>query len=173
MIDYHVLLLNQNYEPLNVCHVRRAIVLVGKGKAELLENGMGEIHTATLTLTAPSVIRLMYQVKRPLPPRRMTRRETFIRDRYRCQYCGADTKELTIDHVIPRHRGGKHEWGNVVAACTICNHRKGNRTPGEAGMPLKKNPGPPPANPYYPFLPYLEKRQEWRKFIPISQAPAG
>ena len=74
MIDYHVLLLNQNYEPLNVCHVRRAIVLVGKGKAELLENGMGEIHTATLTLTAPSVIRLMYQVKRPLPQRRMTRR---------------------------------------------------------------------------------------------------
>lgn len=169
MINYVVLLLNQNYEPLNVCHVRRAIILLGKGKAELLENGMGEIRTPTMLLPAPSVIRLIYHVKRPIPQRRLTRREAFLRDRHRCQYCGKESRDLTLDHVIPRQRGGKHTWENVVSACNTCNHRKGNRTPMEAGMPLRSQPGPPPANPYYPFLPYLDKRLEWRKFIPFSQ----
>lgn len=166
MVNYSVLLLNQNYEPLNVCHVRRAIVLLGKGKAELLENGMGELRTASVIMPAPSVIRLMYLVRRPMPQRRLTRREAFMRDRHRCQYCGKETKELTLDHVIPRQRGGRHDWENVVSACTTCNHRKGNRTPAEAGMHLMAKPGPPPTNPYYPFLPYLERRIEWRKFIP-------
>ncbi len=168
MLNYAVLLLNQNYEPLNVCAARRAVVLLGKGKAELLENGMGLIHTPSRSLPAPSVIRLMYMVRRPLPIRRLTRREAFLRDRHRCQYCGKETRELTLDHVIPRYRGGQHAWENIVSACMACNRRKGNRTPAEAGMPLMSDPGPPPANPYYPFLPYLEKRTEWRKFIPYG-----
>ena len=168
MLSYAVLLLNQNYEPLNVCAARRAVVLVGKGKAELLENGMGEIRTPTVILPAPSVIRLMYLVRRPVPLRRLTRREAFLRDRHTCQYCGNETRDLTLDHVIPRHKGGQHTWHNVVSACMACNHRKGNRTPSEAGMTLNSKPAPPPANPYYPFLPYLDKREEWRKFIPYG-----
>ena len=168
MIDYTVLLLNQNYEPLNVCPVRRAVVLVSKGKAEVLENGMGYIHTISSDVSAPSVIRLIYQVRRPIPLRRLSRREAFQRDRYRCQYCGLESHDLTLDHVVPRYRGGKHEWTNVVSACSACNHRKGNRTPTEAGMHLRSTPAPPPSNPYYPFLAYLDKRQEWRKFIPVQ-----
>ena len=168
MISYEVLLLNQNYEPLNVCQVRRAVVLLGKGKAEILENGMGVIRTAAMALPAPSVIRLMYLVRRPIAARRLTRREAFLRDRYRCQYCDKETRELTLDHVVPRYKGGKHAWDNVVSACTTCNHRKGNRTPAEAGMRLKRRPAPPPANPYYPFLPYLDRRAEWRKFVPTD-----
>lgn len=166
MINYNVLLLNQNYEPLNVCPVRRAVVLVDKGKAEVLENGMGYIRTVSDEASAPSVIRLIYQVRRPMPQRRMSRKETFLRDKYRCQYCGLESHDLTLDHVLPRVRGGKHEWTNVVSACSGCNHRKGNRTPSEAGMALRSVPGPPPANPYYPFLSYLDKREEWKKFIP-------
>ena len=163
-----VLLLNQSYEPLNVCPMRRAIVLVGKGKAEILENGMGYIHTSTRAFPLPSVIRLVYQIRRPLPVRRLTRREAFLRDRYRCQYCGKETRDLTLDHVIPRFQGGLHEWDNVVSACSMCNHRKASRTPEEAGMRLSKRPGPPPTDPYYPFIPYLESRVEWGRFIPVT-----
>ena len=169
MTRYEVLLLNQNYEPLHVCRLRRAIVLLGKGKAEMVENGLGYIHSATEIYEIPSVIRLMYQVRRPVPTRRLTRRELFLRDAYQCQYCGARTRELTLDHVIPRVRGGKHLWENVVAACTTCNHRKAGRTPREAGMRLSSPPKPPPASPYFPFLPYLERREEWRKFVPVSR----
>ena len=168
MINFTVLLLNQNYEPLNVCPMRRAVVLVDKGKAEVLENGLGYIHTISNDLSAPSVIRLMYQVRRPIPQRRLSRKEAFMRDKYRCQYCGVESHDLTLDHVMPRHRGGKNEWSNVVSACSNCNHRKGNKTPAEAGMSLRSQPGPPPANPYYPFLTHLDKREEWRKFIPYS-----
>ena len=163
-----VLLLNQTYEPLNVCRLRRAIVLLGKGKAEMVENGMGYIHDVTQVFEIPSVIRLVYQVRRPIPTRRLTRRELFLRDAHQCQYCGTKTRELTLDHVVPRVRGGKHLWENVVAACTVCNHRKAGRTPKEAGMRLTRLPKPPPASPYYPFLPYLERRDEWRKFVPVS-----
>jgi 5-methylcytosine-specific restriction endonuclease McrA len=166
--DFLVLLLNQNYEPLNVCPARRALVLLDKGKAELLENGVGYIRTATIILELPSVIRLMYHVRRPLPLRRLTRRELFQRDRFQCQYCGLKTRELTLDHVMPRVRGGRHEWENVVTACKTCNHRTAGRTPAEAGMRLTISPGPPPTSPYYPVLPYLDQRREWRKFLPSS-----
>ncbi|MBI4201381.1 MAG: HNH endonuclease, partial [Chloroflexi bacterium] len=88
IVSAPVLVLNQNYEPLNVCNVRRAVVLLGRGKAELLINGRGELHTPILTLSAPSVIRLIYLARRPFPQRRLTRREVFIRDNYTCQYCG-------------------------------------------------------------------------------------
>ena len=173
MTNYPVLLLNQNYEPLNVCPVRRAIVLLGKGKAELLENGMGYIRTATVTFDLPSVIRLFYQVRRPLPAPRLTRREAFQRDRFECQYCGKSGQTLTLDHVVPRVRGGKHEWDNVVTACTRCNHRKAGRTPKEAGMRLLSIPKEPPISPYRPFQSYLESRVEWRKFVPVMKTRQG
>ena len=109
-----VLLLNQNYVPLNISTVRRALVLLDRGKAELLENGRGEVHSMRQTLPAPSVIRLMYFIRRPLQQRRLSRREVFLRDRHMCRFCGQAARELTLDHVHPRHRGGAHEWENVV-----------------------------------------------------------
>ena len=169
MIRQLVLLLNQNYEPLNVCPVRRAVVLLWKGKAELLENGMGYIHSASDVFELPSVIRLRYDVRRPFPVRRLTRREAFLRDRYRCQYCGAESRSLTLDHVVPRVRGGGHDWTNVVTACMRCNHRKAGRTPKEAGMALLSEPKPPSASPYQPFQPYLREREEWRRFVPAIE----
>ena len=125
MISSPVLVLNQNYEPLNICTVRRAVVLLGVGKAETLENAEGEISTASYAIPIPSVIRLMYLIRRPVLQRRLSRREIFLRDKFTCLYCGRETKQLTLDHVVPRYRGGAHTWENVVSACITCNHRKG------------------------------------------------
>jgi len=166
MMTSAVLVLNQNYEPLNVCNTRRAFVLVDRGKAEVLEHNEGFIRSALHAFPRPSVIRLIYMIRRPRPQMRLTRREVFVRDRYTCQYCGKQTRDLTIDHVVPRHRGGRHTWDNLASACRHCNHRKAGRTPGEAHMTLLKEPRRPPASSYYVFYHYLEAQSDWRKFIP-------
>lgn len=158
------LVLNQNYEPLNVCSVRRAFLLVFRGKAELLHAGREELRAVSAAYARPSVIRLVQQVRRPRPQVRLTRREVFARDRGLCQYCGC-ASELTLDHVLPRHRGGAHEWDNVVAACTACNHRKGGRTPGEAKMVLLRAPFRPAASYASIYGPYLERYAEWAPFL--------
>ncbi|HLG50304.1 MAG: HNH endonuclease [Chloroflexi bacterium] len=161
-----VLVLNQNYEPLNVCNEKRAIVLVNRGKAEILEHGNGLIRTPSQTFARPSVIRLVYLIRRPRPKARLTRREVFLRDNFTCQYCGVRSKDLTIDHVIPRHRGGKHTWENLVSACRSCNHRKGGKTLEEAKMTLRRPPAPPRVSPYYVLNQYLQSYTEWKKFVP-------
>src|SRR5204862_442598 len=135
------LVLNQNYEPLNVCNTRRALVLVDGGKAEVLEHAFGNILTPSRAIPRPSVIRLVYMIKRPRPRVRLTRREVFMRDQYTCQYCGLKTRDLTLDHVIPRHRGGPHTWENLVSACRSCNHRKGGKALEECRMPLRRGAG--------------------------------
>jgi 5-methylcytosine-specific restriction endonuclease McrA len=165
MISAPVLVLNQNYQPLNVATVRRAVVLLGVGKAELLENGRGEVHTPHSAIPIPSVIRLMYLIKRPLLQRRLSRKEIFLRDNYTCLYCGRETKQLTLDHVVPRYRGGAHTWENVVSACIACNHRKAGQTPQEAGMHLPGEIRPPRVNPYSIFI-HKPIQDEWHKFIP-------
>ena len=164
-IDRNSLVLNQNYEPLNVCSVRRAFVLVHRGKAEVLEDSGDQIRGVGRSFAMPSVIRLRRYVRRPQPRLRLTRREVLARDRHRCQYCGRGDPELTLDHVTPRHRGGRHEWDNVVAACQRCNHRKAGRNPPEAGMRLLKQPVRPTATPATLFGQYLERYLEWRPFV--------
>jgi len=166
MLNSSVLVLNQNYEPLNVCNLKRAVVLLWRGKAEVLENGSGVIRSASSFLPRPSVIRLVYLIKRPRPQRKLTRREVFIRDQYTCQYCGRQTHDLTIDHVIPRHRGGQHQWENVVSACAACNRRKAGRLPLEAGMKPLRQPAPPHITSYYIVRQHIEGHREWMKYIP-------
>jgi 5-methylcytosine-specific restriction endonuclease McrA len=168
MINAPVLVLNQNYEPLNVCDIRRAFRLLGAEKAELLENNHQVIHTPTREIRAPSVIRLQYHIKRPQPRVKLSRREIFSRDRHTCQYCGAASRhQLTIDHVVPRHRGGRHEWENLVAACRACNHRKGGKTLAEARMALLREPRAPRADIRYLFGGYLadERNDPWRNYL--------
>jgi 5-methylcytosine-specific restriction endonuclease McrA len=158
---------------LNVCNVRRAIILLHRGKAEIIENGRGYLHTPSFQFEIPSVIRLIYLIRRPRPQGRLTRRDVFLRDQFACQYCGKQTKDLTLDHVLPRHRGGQHTWENIVAACKHCNHRKAGRTPQEARMVLRKEPYRPAYSFYRSFYPYLESNEEWRKFIPGFEAEIG
>ena len=167
LIRAPVLVLNLNYVPVNVCSVRRAIVMVDKGKAELLENHHGHIHTVTEIIDAPSIIRLVYLVKRPFLPRKLSKKEVFLRDRFTCQYCGKKAQDLTLDHVVPRRQNGAHTWENVVAACNRCNLRKAGRTPVEARMALQKPPRAPDPNPYL----ILQNRvilEAWRPYIPWS-----
>lgn len=166
IINFPVLVLNQNYEPLTVCRVRRAIVLVYQGKAEMLENGVGFIKAVSGSFPLPSVIRLGYMVKRPRLAKKLTRYEVFSRDRYTCQYCGKGTRQLTLDHVVPRYRGGRHTWENVVSACVSCNHRKAGRTPREAGMKLIRTPIRPNTSPVsnIPYV-YRQNRTEWQRYL--------
>ncbi len=114
-----VLVLNQNYEPLNVCRVRRAVILIYNGKAEMMEDGAGYIHSADTDFHVPSVIRLASQVKHPRPQRKLTRLEVFHRDGFTCQYCGKQTHQLTLDHVVPRYRGGQDDPRIRIAAVQL------------------------------------------------------
>src|ERR687895_1056669 len=167
MINAPVLVLNQNYEPLNVCDIRRAFTLLGSEKAELIERNHQVIHTPTLAIDAPSVIRLQYHIKRPRPKVKLSRREVFARDGHTCQYCGRQTHDLTLDHIVPRHRGGAHTWDNLVTACKGCNHRKGAKTPEEARLRLSREPFEPRSDVYSLFTPYLanDRNEAWRTYL--------
>ena len=163
-----VLVLNVTYEPLNVVSLRRAVVLLLKEKAEILEAAEHHIRAETLSLPVPLVIRLIYYVR---VPRRInvpcTRRTVMIRDEHTCQYCGATPprSELTIDHILPKVRGGVTSWENVVCACQKCNLHKGSRTPQEANMTLLSKPRRPR---YLAMVLYsqVSSRQAWSKYLP-------
>ena len=140
-----VLVLNATYEPINVCTLRRAAVLLLKEKAELLERREGALHSERMTMERPDVIRLVSYVRIPREAhrRKITRRAVLARDSWTCQYCGSRKSGLTVDHVIPRSRGGKSVWENIVAACAPCNRRKGNRLPREIQMHPQNTPKAP------------------------------
>ncbi|MEA3345310.1 MAG: HNH endonuclease [Chloroflexota bacterium] len=165
LLSEPVLVLNRNYQPIHVCNVKRAMIMLHMGKVEVVENSRGFIHTPSTAFHCPSVIRLAYMVHRPRPKVKLTKREILRRDNYTCQYCGKRTRNLTVDHVIPRHLGGKHEWENLVSACPACNLKKGGRTPRQAGMSLLRKPREPYASADYLFGRYLSDNEEWRKFI--------
>ncbi len=142
-----VLVLNASYEPINVCTVRRAAVLVLKDRAEILERGEWALRGESLTLPRPVVIRLKTYVRIPRDAhrRKITRRAVFARDRWTCQYCGREHGNLTVDHVIPRSKGGSSGWDNIVACCAPCNRRKGDRLPSQANMVPRESPAAPGA----------------------------
>jgi 5-methylcytosine-specific restriction endonuclease McrA len=137
-----VLLLNASYEPLHLCSWKRAISLICRGKAVSVEDDTTKPLGYGYHL--PIVIRLLNYIKSPYRETPLTRRNVMHRDSHQCQYCGQNGIYLTLDHVLPRSRGGKHDWLNVVAACSPCNLKKGCHTPEEAKMPLLKPPYRPP-----------------------------
>ena len=175
-----VLVLNVNYVPLNICTVRRAVILVAKSlnrvandvdskrTVEVLEHHRGQLRTVTSLVDVPSVIHLNYMVKKPFLPRKLSRNEVFLRDRKTCQYCGKKCQDddLTLDHVVPRHQNGKNTWENVVAACNRCNRRKAGMTPAEANM-LAQEPRAPDPNPYL-ILQNRTLLDEWLPYLPLS-----
>jgi 5-methylcytosine-specific restriction endonuclease McrA len=161
-----VLVLNATYEPVNVCTVRRAVVLLLKEKAEVIEQGAWELHSETTTLARPMVIRLVTFVKVPRDThrRKITRRAVFARDGWQCQYCGSRAN-LTVDHVIPRSKGGTSTWENIVASCAPCNRRKGDSLPSKAGMHPRRQPRAPHPQIFIhvaaPTIP-----SQWRQWLP-------
>jgi 5-methylcytosine-specific restriction endonuclease McrA len=138
----NALVLNASYEPLSVVSARRAVVLLLREKADLIEANGERWRSERHEVMVPSVIRLRTYVRVPYASRApLHRRAVFARDSGTCQYCGARAENL--DHVVPRSRGGTHTWENVVAACRSCNNRKGNRTPSEVGLRLAREPEAP------------------------------
>jgi len=137
-----VLVLNASYEPINVCAARRALVLVLKGVAMTEEENGHFLHAARVAMRVPSVIRLLEYRRIPHQSRALSRKNILLRDRNTCQYCATvlPSSELTLDHVIPRSRGGSSTWENLVACCHSCNRRKGNQSPAESGMKLMREP---------------------------------
>jgi 5-methylcytosine-specific restriction endonuclease McrA len=152
-----VLLLNSTYEPLTALPMRRAVVMLLCGKADVVHDDPAGpvIHSATRAIAVPSVIRLRSYVRVPYRARiPMTRAALMHRDRFRCAYCGG--KADTVDHVVPRSRGGDHSWENCVASCSTCNHRKADRLLGELGWTLRSIPTPP-------------KGQHWRLLSTVKE----
>ena len=160
VLTQSVVVFSKNYLPLSRVNIKRAIILLVTGKAEplnLIPQAALQVRSPSMVFDVPTQIRLTFTSNERLwrvPP--VNRREVLRRDHYACQYC-ASTKNLTLDHVIPRSKGGKHTWDNVVTACERCNSRKGDRNPLQAGMPLRTQPKAP----MHPAVTFAE--QFWRE----------
>ncbi len=136
-----VLVLNHDYEPLSICNVKKAIILLYLGKAELIAANDGKyLHSVSAAMPFPSIVRLAVYVRVPYKRIVLSRKNILRRDSHRCQYCGRSDVTLTVDHVLPKARGGTDTWENLVCACVHCNNRKGDRTPAEAQMVLLRKP---------------------------------
>jgi 5-methylcytosine-specific restriction endonuclease McrA len=161
-----VLVLNATFEPINVCTVRRAVVLLLKEKAEVIEQADRELHSERMTMSRPAVIRLVSYVRVPrdVHRRKITRRAVFARDGWACQYCGSRSS-LTVDHVVPRSKGGGSTWDNIVASCAPCNRRKGDQLPKQVGMHLVRPPRVPGPQVFIhvasPTIP-----ENWKQYLP-------
>jgi 5-methylcytosine-specific restriction endonuclease McrA len=163
-----VLVLNASYEPIHVCVARRALILLIKGVAATEENSAHHVHSPSRAVAVPSVIRLLEYRRIPRQTRALSRKNILVRDRHTCQYCGRafSAGELTLDHVMPRSRGGNSSWENLVASCRKCNNRKGDRLPEEAGMALGRRPRPFSLHTSRSLMRMLGHHQEsWRKYL--------
>src|SRR5688500_15132285 len=173
-MSQEVLVLHSDYEPSNVCNLRRAIILVCMGKADILHareeiEGKNRVFSAEgLEFHAPSVVKLRHHVRRPLPELKLSRRTVFARDNFTCQYCGSTTKEMTIDHVVPKRHGGPATWENLVCCCRKCNTRKSDKFLHQVGMKLTRQPRRPRYVPYISLTKYLvgRKNEIWRNYLP-------
>lgn len=167
-----VLILNAGFEPLHVCSVRRAVALLMFGVAERVEDGAEVLRSPSTVFPVPSVIRLNRYVRGPYRQRvAFNRKNVFRRDDHRCQYCNVRAFDLTLDHVMPRSRGGPTSWSNVVACCKSCNAKKRDRTPEEAGMHLARKPKAPRFifSSSYGVVPEIDPI--WEKYLPKNRTP--
>ena len=165
-----VLVLNATYEPINVCSVRRAAVLLLKEKADMIERSGSALRSEHRVLERPTVIKLRVyaNVPRDSSKRKITRRAVFARDGWTCQYCGTRSN-LTVDHVIPRSKGGLSTWENIVASCAPCYRRKADRLPAQINMHPRKTPRVPSA---HVFITVAAQRipAAWRQWLPAEVA---
>ncbi len=167
MLNNKVLLLNQNYEPMTVIPAKKAIILICLQKVEIVEQHDLFIRSQFWSVPLPSVIRLRYYIRIPYRRVELTRRNIFKRDHNRCQYCGTTKATLTIDHVVPKTKGGRDTWENLVCACVKCNNKKGNRTPEQANMKLLNKLRRP--NHLFFIQNFMGGREEtWRPYIFIN-----
>ncbi|MDH5399094.1 MAG: HNH endonuclease [Cyclobacteriaceae bacterium] len=166
-MNQRALILNKDYRPIATCEVHRAFVLVYMEKVDLVENYSGSLlRTVDRHFSIPAVVRLQRYINMPFKHVALTRVNVFKRDGFQCQYCGTK-KDLSIDHVLPRARGGKTTWKNLVAACKRCNASKGDRMPAEADMRLAQQPYKPS---YLLFLREMSGDicEEWMPYLGMN-----
>ncbi len=160
-----VLVLNFTYEAMNITSFQRAVKLLFAGKAEIVHNRDRFISSTQFQMRLPSIIRMLYYVRRPMQRVSLTKKNVLIRDDYTCQYCGVRGEKLmTVDHVVPRSRGGPSTWENLVCACMRCNNRKNNRAAADCNMTLMRKPRQPK------YIPWIQVKRntlpgEWHKFL--------
>ncbi len=191
-LDQHVLVLNRLWQAVNICTARRALTLLFEGRAQVvLDSGDGSfqtynfsqwhdfsqqephpesIHTISFKIRIPRVILLVIFDRMPKKEVKFTRHNIFERDRNTCQYCGHifDRKDLNLDHVIPRDRGGPTTWENIVCSCIVCNTRKANRTPSEAGLHLIRKPKRPKWRPFVQVNLGFQHHDSWKHFLDLA-----
>ncbi len=168
-MNHEVLVLNSDYEPLNICNIRRAMNLVFLGKVDVLHEDSVVLHTVSRAYRSPSVVRLKCHVKRPRPELRLSRRSVLARDNYICQYCGHMGHDLTVDHVVPKRLGGPTAWDNLVCCCKRCNTRKGDKTLAQAGFTLRQHPRKPQYVPFISLTKFISgaRNEVWRDYLPV------
>ena len=164
LLSSAVLVLNANYSPMTVCTAKRAIILHFLDKIDVLSNYDDKINSPSISLELPSVIKIKTYIKNSNMSVEISRKNILARDGHKCQYCGTQSKALTVDHVIPKFRNGLDSWENLVAACKNCNQIKGEKTPEEAKMPLLKKPKRPNRIHYFQRL-VKKKQADWRPYL--------
>ncbi len=174
-----VLVLNSDYEPLNICNARRAVNLLLMGKVEVVHESPRRMHSAAKSISLPSVVRLRSHIKRPRPQLKLSRRSILARDDHTCQYCGHKGNDMTVDHVIPKRLGGPTSWENLLCCCRKCNSKKGDKSISQIGFTINSKPTKPR---YVPFISYTKflagaKDEVWRMYLPVfdreSKVQAG
>ncbi|MBT3477854.1 MAG: HNH endonuclease [Candidatus Marinimicrobia bacterium] len=164
ILNRSVLVLNTNYSPMDICTARHAICLFYNEKVEILESYNESVHSPSVTLSLPSIVKLKDFVRHHKMDVVLSRKNLLIRDKHQCQYCLIKKGPLTLDHVMPKNKGGGDSWENLVTACQVCNRKKGNRTPFEAKMPLKRMPKKP--NKIHHFQQFIQDKQTaWRPYL--------
>jgi 5-methylcytosine-specific restriction endonuclease McrA len=159
------LVLNQNYEAMSICNVQRAVILLYLGKAELIASKDSKmIFSVSSKLPFPTIVRLLVYIRVPYKKIVLSRKNILRRDLYKCQYCNRSDVPLTIDHVVPKSKGGDDTWENLVAACIHCNNKKGDRTPEDAKMTLRKRPTKPS---HITFMKHFVGKidDQWKPFL--------
>ncbi|MFL2982968.1 MAG: HNH endonuclease [Candidatus Neomarinimicrobiota bacterium] len=164
LLNRAVLVLNANYAPMMVCTAKRAICMDFLEKVDILSNYNDKIHSPTVTYNLPSIIKVKNYVRYDNLSVDLNRKNIIARDENTCQYCGLSNISLTIDHIIPKGRGGMDTWENLVAACKQCNQKKGDKLIEEAGMIPKKSPKRP--NRLHYFQRFVNDQQkDWRPYL--------
>ena len=172
ILNRQVLVLNQNYHPLLVCSARRAISLAYLGKVEVIEKYREMVHSPSVAMPLPSVVKLDRFVREKESNIVLSRKNILKRDRHQCQYCGRRSVPMTLDHVVPKERGGRDSWENLVCCCHTCNRAKGNRTPDEAGTKLMRRPKKPTRIHY--IRQFIKREQSaWRPYLYMEPMKSG
>ncbi|MEM9443802.1 MAG: HNH endonuclease [Verrucomicrobiota bacterium] len=191
-LSQNVLVLNRLWQAVNICSAKRAFCLLYSGHAQVVDSSQGTYQTfnfeewmlasedesanehvartVNFSIKVPRIIVLMVFDRLPKKEVKLTRSNVFERDDYTCQYCGKqfDRKHLNIDHVVPRDKGGKTTWENVVSSCIPCNTRKGNKLPHEVNMPLLRKPKRPKLRPFVHITFSHHHHESWKHFLDLS-----